>query len=178
MIISTKCIVSEVIDNGRIANNIALAVLRVRIEFGANDISHAAICIIASTPFFTNNTTLCIYLLRQQKQTACPVVHYQQRRVNNSLANGRHVGETINSLVDGRVSIDITAKVHTDRLKIINNSFARKVLSSIERHMLQEVSQTVLVILFQHRAYCLSDMEIAALFRLFIMTDIVRQSVL
>ena len=43
--------------------------------------------------------------------------------------------------------------------------------------MLQEVRQTILVILFEDGADSLCDMELAALFRLLVMTDVIRQAI-
>ena len=50
-------------------------------------------------------------------------------------------------------------------------------LRTIERHVLQEVRQTVLMILFEDSTYRLRDVELAALFGLLVVTDVVRQSV-
>ena len=100
MIIRTKCIVLKVIDDGRIADNIAFAILGVRIKFRANDIAHAAIGIVAGTPFFANNTTLGINFFRQEEQTTSPIMHNEECRVNNTLANSWHIRKTINSFVN------------------------------------------------------------------------------
>ena len=174
VVISTECIILKIIDNRCITNDIAFAVLGVRIKFCANDVAHTTSGIVTSAPFFANHTTLCINLFRQKEQAASPIVHHQQRRVNDSLADGRHVRQTINGLVNRRVCVDISAEIHTDRLEIIDDTFARKMLRTIESHVLQEVRQTILVILFQHSTYGLCDVEIAALFWLLVVTDVIR----
>ena len=50
-------------------------------------------------------------------------------------------------------------------------------LGAVEGHVLQEVRQTVLVILFQDSTHSLRDMKLRALLGLFVMTDIIGQSV-
>ena len=100
-------------------------------------------------------------------------MHHQQRRVNDTLAIGRHVRQTIDRLIDGGISIDVSTEVHTDGLKIIDDALTGEVLGTIEGHMLQEVSQTILMILFEDRTYTLRDMEFAALLRLLVMTNII-----
>ena len=50
-------------------------------------------------------------------------------------------------------------------------------LRSVECHVLEEVRQAVLVILLEDSTYRLRDMELAALFGLLVMTDVVGESV-
>ena len=50
-------------------------------------------------------------------------------------------------------------------------------LRTIERHVLQEVRQTVLMILFEDSTYRLRDVKLRPLFGLLVVTDVVRQAV-
>ena len=50
-------------------------------------------------------------------------------------------------------------------------------LGAVEGHVLQEMRQTVLVILFEDSTHSLRDMKLCTLLGLFVMTDIIGQSV-
>ena len=51
-------------------------------------------------------------------------------------------------------------------------------LCTVEGHVLQEVRQTILVVLLEDGTYSLRDMKLRTLFGLLIMTDVVCQSVI
>ena len=104
-------------------------------------------------------------------------MHHEQRTVHDPFAVRRHVTQTINGLVDRGVSIDVTTEIDTYRLKIVDDALTREMLRTVERHMLQEVRQTVLMILFEDSTDSLRDMELCTLFGLLVMTDIIGQSV-
>ena len=105
-------------------------------------------------------------------------MHHQESGVHDALTVGRHIREAVHRLVDRGVGVDISTEIDTYRLEIIDDSFSREVLRSVERHVLQEVRQTVLVILLEDSAYRLRDMELGTLFRLLVMTDVIGQSVI
>ena len=104
-------------------------------------------------------------------------MHHEQRTVHDAFAIGRHVRQTIHGLVDRGVGVDVTAEVHTHRLEIVDDALTGEMLRTVERHVLQEVRQTVLMILLEDSTYRLRDVELAALFGLLVVTDVVRQAV-
>ena len=105
-------------------------------------------------------------------------MHHQQSAVNDTLTISRHVAQTINRLINRGVRIDISTEGYTYCLEILNDTFTREMLRTIEGHVLQEVRQTVLMVLFEDSTYTLRNMELATLFGLLIMTDVIGQSVL
>ena len=177
MVVVTQCLVGEVVDDGGVAYHVALGVLRARVHLCVQLPPYTTACRAACAPLLQYHAALGVYLLVQQREGAAPVVHHQQRAVDDTLAIGRHVAQTIYRLVNRGVGIDVTAEVDTYRLKIVDDSLALKMLGTVEGHMLQEVGQTVLVVLLQDGTYRLRDVELATLFGLLVVTDVVGQSV-
>ena len=177
MVVVTECLVLEVIDDGGVADDIAFRVLRTRVHELVQFLPYTSACGTSGSPLLEDHATLGIDLLVQKEQTATPVMHDQQRTIDDTGTVGRHVRETIDGLVDGGISVDVTTEIHTHGLEIIDDSFAREMLGTIERHVLQEVRQTVLMILLEDGTHGLCDMELSTLFRLLVMTDVISQSV-
>ena len=104
-------------------------------------------------------------------------MHHQQSGIDDSFAIRRHIRQTINGLVNRSVGIDVSTEIDSYRLEIVDDSLAREMLSAVKGHMLQEMRQTVLMVLFEDSTYGLRDMELAALLGLLVMTYIIRQTV-
>ena len=51
-------------------------------------------------------------------------------------------------------------------------------LCSVEAHVLKEVSQSALVVIFQYRTHFLCDVEFSLLFRQCVVTDVISQSII
>ena len=62
--------------------------------------------------------------------------------------------------------------------KGFDDAVAREALCSVETHMFQEVSKTILVVVFEQRTYVLHNVELCTLFRFLIVANVVRHSVL
>ena len=66
---------------------------------------------------------------------------------------------------------------HADAFAIANDTVAWKVLGTVEAHVLQEMRQTSLVLLFQDGADLLRDVEVGLTFRFLIVADVIGDSV-
>ena len=177
VVVVAERLVGKVIDNGCIANDVAFAVLAVGEHQCAALLPESALRIGSGTPLFADNATFGINLLAEKEQAARPVVHNEQGGVDNTFADSRHIGEAVNGFVDRGVGVDVSAEVHTDGLEIVDNALAGEVLCAVERHVLEEVCKTVLVILLKDSADGLRDMEVATLLGFLVMTDVIRQTV-
>ena len=178
MVVVAQRLISEVIDHGRITDHIALGVLCARIHLRVQLFPDTALCGTTGTPLLEDHAALGIDLLVQEQQTATPIAHHKQRAVNDAFAIRRYIRKTVNGLVNRGIGIDVSAEINTYRLKIIDDPFAGEMLCSVESHMLQEMRQTVLMILFEDSTYCLRNVELATLFRLLVVTDVIGQTVL
>ena len=177
LIIVTQCLILKIIDHRRVPDHISFRVLRARVHARVHLFPYAPARGASGTPFLQDDATLSVYLLVQKQQAAAPIVHDEQRAIHDTRTISRHIGETIDRLINRGISIDVSTEVHTHRFKIIDDSFAGEMLGTIECHMLQEVRQTVLVILFEDSTNRLRDVELSTLLGLLIMTDIIGQSV-
>ncbi len=104
-------------------------------------------------------------------------MHHQQCAVNNPIADGGHIAQAVNGFVQRGVGVDVAAEVHTDGLEILDDALAGEVLRAVESHVFKEMRQTVLVILLQHGSDRLRNVELAALFGVLVVADVVGQSV-
>ena len=105
----------------------------------------------------------------------------QKARIEDPLPLKWRRADMINRLVHTSIGIQIRTEFHTDGLAPRNNSqtlpFSRKVLRTIESHMLQEMRQTTLTRLFLYGAHLLSDVEISQSRLFCIVANIIGQSV-
>ena len=173
MVVVAQGLVSEVIDDGRVTDHVPFGVLRARVHLRIQFFPDTATCGTTGSPLFEDDTALGVDLFGQQQQTATPVVHHEQSTIYDPGTVGRHVRQAIHSLVNRGVGVDVATEIDTNRLKIVDDTFTREMLGAVEGHMLQEMRQTVLVILFEDRSDGLCDMELTTLLGLLVMTDVI-----
>ena len=173
MVVIAERLVFKVVDYCGVADHVAFGILRAGIHFGVHLFPYTAAGSTSGTPFLQNDTTLRINLFVQQQQSAAPVVHHQQRAIHNTLTVRGHIRETVNGLVNRGIGIDVSSEIDTHGLEVVDDSFSRKMLGTVECHVLQEVRQAVLVVFLQNSSHRLGDMELRALFGLLVMTDVI-----
>ena len=132
---------------------------------------------VAHTPLLMDDATLLLNLLVGKRQRVSPIVEDKQTRVDNLLLLNRHVHYVVHRLISAGVCVQVHAKLNALRLQPRQNQLVREVFRAIETHVLKEVSQTILVLVFLHRTHLLGDMEVSLSFWIFIMAYIVRQSI-
>ena len=62
-------------------------------------------------------------------------------------------------------------------LQKVEKLLFRKIFCAVERHVLQKMGQSILVILFENRAYVVQDVEFRAVFGLPVSADVVGHAV-
>ena len=131
----------------------------------------------AHAPLLVDNATLLVNFLAVERQVVAPVVQDKQARVHRTLNLHVYIVHVIHRLVKRSIGIQVLAKLHADTLQVLFQSVAREVCGTIEAHVLQEVSQTTLVLLLLHGTHLLRDVEVGPMLRPFIVTDVIRQPV-
>ena len=121
--------------------------------------------------------TLLLYFLLFQQQTVGPVEEYQQTRVDDALARRGYITYIIHRLIYRGVRIQVCTKLHAHAFTPAQHLVALEVLRTIEGHVLQEVSQTALVVILLNRAHFLGNVELGTLFRPCVVTDVISQSI-
>ena len=124
-----------------------------------------------------NHTALLVDLLGVEGQTVGPVVQDEQTRVECALACGGDIRYVVDGLVDRCVRVQVLAELHTDALTPADDLVALEVVGAVEAHVLQEVSQTALVVVLLDRADTLGDVELSTFLGPVVMTDVVGEPV-
>jgi hypothetical protein len=96
-----------------------------------------------------------------------------------STTSGFSVGtwKHVHGLVEAREGIDARAEPHADRLHERHDVALREVLRPVERHVLHEMRQSLLVIVFHQRADVDDEAKLGALFGQPVPADVVLQAV-
>ena len=105
-----------------------------------------------------------------------PVLENEQRPIDD----GRTVGgnlELVDRLVEARVGVDVRAEVHARRLQEGNPLLLGEVLRAVEGHVLDEVRQAALVVVFEHRPGVDDEPELGAILGLLVDADVVAHAV-
>ena len=102
----------------------------------------------------------------------------KQTRVDGTSNLHIDIVDVIDSFVESRVGIEVLTELHTDALQVLLQTITREVFCAIEAHVLEEVSQSALVIIFLYGTYALGDVEIATLLGPLIMANVIRKAVL
>ena len=89
---------------------------------------------------------------------------------------GRHL-EHVDGLVEAGVGVDVGAEAHAERLDERHELLLGKVLGAVEGHVLDEVREPALVVVFENRAGVDDEPELGALLRLLVGADVVVQAV-
>ena len=167
----------EVVDDRHQSDGVSFSVLRTRVELGEVALEHAAAGRGAQAPLLVDDTALLVYLLGLQQQTVCPVAQDEQARVECALACRGHVADAIDRLVDAGVGIQVASELHADLLAVGYHFVALEVVGAVEAHVFQKVGETALALLFLNGTHLLSDVEIGAVLRPVVITDVIGQPI-
>ena len=124
-----------------------------------------------------DDATLLVNLLGLQEQSVGPVVQNQQTRVDDALARRGYITYIIYRLVDRGIGVEVGSELHTDSLAPLHDIVTLEVLGTVEAHVLQEVSQSALLVILLNGAHALCDVELGTLLGPSIMTNVISQSV-
>ena len=103
----------------------------------------------SETPFFSDDATLLLDLHRIERHVLRPVLENQKRPVENVGFVQRHL-QLIDRLIEARVGVQVRTEPHTDRFHETDKLLLRKMRGPVERHVLDEVSKSALVFVFEN----------------------------
>ena len=124
-----------------------------------------------------HDVALSIDGLLGERDAVRPVFQNHHARIDGRLACRGHVGEEINRLVGGGVGIQVAAILHADALQIFLQEVVLEVVGAVEGHVLQQVGESALALLFLHRAHLLGDVVVSHLFRILVVANVVGEPV-
>ena len=76
------------------------------------------------------------------------------------------------------IGIEISTILHADALQVILEGITFEVIGTVEGEVLEEVSQTALVIILIDRTHFLCDVETGYMLRITVVTNVVSQSII
>ena len=123
------------------------------------------------------NVTLIVDSLLGKRDTIAPILEDEHTRIYGCSTSSWYVGKIVNGLVDTCVSIQILTILHTNALKIVLKAIALEMLRTIESQVLQEVSQTTLVVVLINRTNLLCNVETCYMLREIVVTNVVGKAV-
>ena len=96
--------------------------------------------------------------------------------VDDGRAVGRNL-QLVDRLVEAGVGVDVRAEAHAGRLQERDDVLLGKVARAVEGHVLDEVRQPALVVVFEHRSGVDHEPELGAVLRLLVGADVVAHAV-
>ena len=176
-IISAQSLGLEVIHNLHQSDRHAMAVLTARIKGRKSTLQHALGGTGTHAPFFVNDTTLLVNLLFFEQKSVRPVFQYKQTGIECSLTLGRNIANTIDRFIDTGIGIEVAAELHTQRAGVVDDAITLEIIRAIESHVLQEMSQTALVIVLLNTSHTLCNVEVGHILRPVVFTDVISQTI-
>ena len=128
------------------------------------------------TVFLDNDTALLVNLLVVEEQTGSPATEDFETEVYVGGIVRRH-GDHIDRLVEVGVGVEVGAKHHALAAELVNHSVARETLDAVEGHVLGEVRQALLVVVFLVGAGIHRETELHTILRVGVLADIIGQTV-
>ena len=177
VVVVAQLLVLEAVDHAHQAYGHALAILGAGIERLEVALKHALARGEAHAPLLVYHAALLVDFLVLEQQAIAPVLEDEQARVEGTLAAAGHVADVVHRLVDAGVGVQVTAKFHTQRAGVVDHAVALEVLGAVEAHVLQEVGQAALALLFLQRAHTLSNVEVYMVLRVVVVAHVVGESV-
>ena len=179
LIVVAQHFIREVVHDFHKADRQALAILVViGIDLRQDLLIETHLRVLAAAPLLMDHTTLTVDILVGKQQAVRPVVKDPEAGVDGARNLGHgHVVDIIDRFVDAGIGVQVGAELHADRLAVFHNAVAGEMLGSVEAHMLEEMGETALRFVFQNGAHFLGDIEIGLALRLFVVPDVIGQSV-
>ena len=85
--------------------------------------------------------------------------------------------ELVDRLVEARRRVDVGPEPHSDGLEVAHELVLREPLGAVERHVLEEVRETALVIVLEHRSGVDDEPQLRAFLRLRVTPDVITNAV-
>ncbi len=170
-------LVVEALQAVEITDQVALGILRVLIQGFEHGYGRTPLGSVAGAQLLHDDAALRIDLRRLQGDEVRPVVQDRKGGVDSALASHRNVLYHILGIVPARAGIEVVAEHYADLFQIVYHGLARKVLRTVEGHMFEEVSQTLLVVVLLYGTHVMQDVEAGLTLGLLVVADVVGHAV-
>ena len=106
-------------------------------------------------PLLQDDAALLVDLVRVEGHRVRPVLEDQQRPVDDARIVGGNL-QLVDRLVEARIGVDVRSEAHPGRLEKRDDFLLREVTRAVEAHVLDEVREPALIVLFENRS-CVDD---------------------
>ncbi len=161
----------------QIANDIAMFILCAAPQSPNQLHRRSPPCTIARSQLLLDHTALLIYLLHLRLDEARPIVQYQKCAINDGIPLQGYILHHIDRLIPTGRSVQISPKLNTYTLQILDQHLIGQIARPIESHMLHEVRQTLLVIILLNSPHIREDIEVRLPCWLGIVSNVIVQRV-
>ena len=127
-------------------------------------------------PLRQHHATLGHHLGGVEQNAGGHIAQEAKALVENARAVGRN-GQDVHRFVEARKRIQVGAKAHADRLEILHDVILREGLRAVERHVLNEVREPALIVVFQNGTRVHNQSQLGPLFRLGVASDVIANAV-
>ena len=102
----------------------------------------------------------------------------EKARVKDALPYYRDVVEHVLCLLEACRSVDVASELSSDALEPVEELLSREVFRTVEAHVLEEVSKSVLMVFLLECSYVCREIEFRSLSRLVVVADVIGHAVL
>ena len=128
------------------------------------------------TPFFQHHTAFLLDLVGREGDVVRPVFHDQHRPIDDVEILGRDL-QLVDRFIEARVRVHVRAEAHAEALDEGGDVLAGEVRCAVEGHVLDEVGQASLVVVFEHGTGVHHQAQLGAAFRRAVAADVVLKAV-
>ena len=176
-IVSTQGLWIATVDDAHQTDRHTITILAARIESRERTLQHTLLTYHSHTILIVNDITLTLYRLLRQRDTIAPILEDEHTRIYGCSTSSWYVGKIVNGLVDTCVSIQILTILHTNALEIVLETVSLEMFGAIESQVLQEVSQTTLVVILIDGTHLLCNVETSYMLREIVVTNVIGQDI-
>ena len=166
----------ERLERPLVADGKPLGVARALEEDRELLVRHARVGATAQSPFLDDDTALLFDLRRIQRDPARPVLEDVECLALDARRVGRDL-QFVDRLVEARRGVDVRAEPHPDGLEVAHELILREAGRPVERHVLEEMGEPLLVVVLEDRAGVDDQAQLGTLLRLLVAADVVPDAV-
>jgi hypothetical protein len=130
----------------------------------------------AQPPFLHDDAAFLLDFRRVERHGVRPVLKDEHRLVEHVRTVGRNRQHVLR-VVEARLRVDVRTELHADRLQEGDDGHLRIVRRAVEGHVLDEVREPALVLVFEHRSGGDDEPQLRALLGFRVGADVIPQPV-
>ena len=171
-----ETVVVEVVDDVHAADGDARGVPRSFHEDRELHVLHPRVRAAAEAPFLADDTALLVDLGRIEREVVRPVFEREECLVDHVGPVGRDL-QDVDGLVEAGEGVHARAHPHADGLHELHQLVLREMRRAVKRHVLDEVRQPPLVLVFEHGPGLDDQAQFGAVLRLVVGANVIVEAV-